>query len=78
MAKNQKLQIFPEKAAVRVIPIVLYEYDVLCHVRAIQLLSLTVHSTRIMYQTTCYCLLEEHSIYPFAYIYCTANVKMGG
>jgi hypothetical protein len=54
MAENQKLQIFPEKAAVRVIPIVLYEYDVLCHIRAIQLLSRTVHSIRIMYQTTFY------------------------
>lgn len=54
MAENQKLQIFPEKAAVRVIPIVLYEYDVLCHIRAIQLPSLTVHSTQIKYQTTFY------------------------
>ena len=24
------------------------------------------------------CLLEEYSKYPFAYIYCTANVKMAG
>ena len=54
MAENQKLQIFPEKSAVRVIPIVFYEYDVLCHIRAIQLPSLTIHSTRIKYQITFY------------------------
>lgn len=54
MVENQNLQIFPEKAAVRVMPIVFYEYDVLCHIRAIQLPYLNVHSTQIKYQTTFY------------------------